>query len=153
MYFSNSIFDPTILTSHQSSITAFLHLSHYCSFNSSRKEQKSQFYQHICSGMKSAGFTCSKPGAEASPSCWSLFLQETIHQIVPRKERKESNKEINQFYTVGICLFLFFSATQAAYGSSQAKGQMPVAAAGHSLSHSNLASKLHLRAMPQLKTT
>ena len=44
----------------------------------------------------------------------------------------------------------FFMATPAAYGSSQARGQIGAAAAGLRLSHSNPGSGLRLQATPQL---
>ena len=48
--------------------------------------------------------------------------------------------------------FFFFlsTATPAAYGSSQGRGQIRAAAAGLNHSHSNTGSKPHLRPMPQL---
>ena len=49
--------------------------------------------------------------------------------------------------------FLFyFRAAPAAYGSSQARGQIEAVAAGlhHSHSNSNMGSKPHLRPIPQL---
>ena len=46
---------------------------------------------------------------------------------------------------------LLFRATPAAYGGSQAKGQITAVAAGHS--HSNAGSELHLQSAPQLTAT
>ena len=55
------------------------------------------------------------------------------------------------FFVLFCCfvLFLLFRATPAAYGSSQARGQIRGAAAGLHHSHSNTSSELHL----QLNTT
>ena len=51
-------------------------------------------------------------------------------------------------------LFLFsLKATGAAYGSSQARGQIGAAAASLHHSHSNTRSELHLQPMPQLTAT
>ena len=49
------------------------------------------------------------------------------------------------------CFVSFFTATPVACGSSQARGQIGAAAAGHS--HSNTRSKLHLQPTPQLTAT
>ena len=50
-----------------------------------------------------------------------------------------------------ICLFMFlFRATPAAYGSSQARGQMGVVAAGLHHSHGNAGSEPHLWPTAQL---
>ena len=46
--------------------------------------------------------------------------------------------------------FFLFSATPAAYGSSQASGQIRASVAGLHHSHSNAASELHLQPTPQL---
>ena len=57
MHFNNSIFDPTIPTSHHSSISVFALFSWYCSLNPSREEQKQSVWSPlICLGSKSAGF-------------------------------------------------------------------------------------------------
>ena len=45
---------------------------------------------------------------------------------------------------------LLFRATSVVYGSSQARGQIAVAAAGLCHSHSNMASEPHLQSTPQL---
>ena len=55
-------------------------------------------------------------------------------------------------------LFLFFSflvfrATPAAYGGSQARGQIGAVAAGLHHSHSHARSELHLQPTPQLTAT
>ena len=50
---------------------------------------------------------------------------------------------------VFVCLFIYlllFKATQAAYGSSQARGRIGAAAAGR---YSHVGSELHLRPTPQ----
>ena len=53
------------------------------------------------------------------------------------------------------CFFLFwgeglFRAAPAAYGSSQASGEIGATAAGLHHSHSNTGSRLHLQPTPQL---
>ena len=57
----------------------------------------------------------------------------------------------------GICnscqIFFFFKATLAAYGSSQARGQIRAAASGLHHSHSNARSEPHLKPTPQLVAT
>ena len=56
----------------------------------------------------------------------------------------------------GFCFFFFFClfrAAPAAYGSTQARGQIGVVAAGLPHSHSNLGSELRLRPTPQLTAT
>ena len=49
--------------------------------------------------------------------------------------------------------FFLFRAASAAYGSSQARGQIGAAAAGLHHSHSNAESESHLRSTPQLTVT
>ena len=49
------------------------------------------------------------------------------------------------------CLFCLFRAAPAAYGGSQARGQIGAAATGLCQSHSNTGSELHLWATPQLR--
>ena len=46
--------------------------------------------------------------------------------------------------------FCLFRAALAAYGGSQARGQIRAVAAGHSHSHSNAGTKPHLQPTPQL---
>ena len=54
----------------------------------------------------------------------------------------------------GMCsLFVYFRASPAAYGSSQARGQTRAEAASHSHSHSNARFEPHLRPTPQLIAT
>ena len=48
---------------------------------------------------------------------------------------------------------LLFRAAFAAYGGSQARGQIGATAAGLHHSHSNARSELHLRPTPQLMVT
>ena len=50
-------------------------------------------------------------------------------------------------------IYLLFRATPAAYGGSQARGPIGVAAAGLHYSHSHAGSELHLGATPQLTAT
>ena len=50
----------------------------------------------------------------------------------------------------GFNVFLFFRATSAAYGSSQASGGIGATAAGLHHSHSNTGSELRLQSTPQL---
>jgi len=49
-----------------------------------------------------------------------------------------------------LSLFFFLGATSAAYGSSQARGQIGATAAGLFHSHSNAGSELHLQPTSQL---
>ena len=49
--------------------------------------------------------------------------------------------------------FSFFRAAPAAYGGSQARGQIGALAVGHSHSHSNMESKPCLQPTPQLTAT
>ena len=49
--------------------------------------------------------------------------------------------------------FLLLMATPVAYGSSQARSQIGVAAASLHYSHSNAGSELHLQPTPQLMAT
>ena len=51
------------------------------------------------------------------------------------------------------CFLLLFRASPAAYGGSQARGQIGATAAGLGHSHSNAESKQSLRPTPQLKAT
>ena len=48
---------------------------------------------------------------------------------------------------------VFLRPVLAAYGTSQARGQIGAAAPGPHHSHSNARSKPHLRLMPQLTST
>ena len=48
------------------------------------------------------------------------------------------------------CLFALSRAASAAYGGSQARGQIGAVATGLCQSHSNVGSELHLRPTPQL---
>ena len=48
------------------------------------------------------------------------------------------------------CLFAFSRAAPAAYGGSQARGQIGAVATGLCQSHSNAGSEPHLRPTPQL---
>ena len=56
------------------------------------------------------------------------------------------------FFVFVFCFFLF-RAAPAAYGSSQAKGQIPAIAAALCHCHSHTRSGLRLRAIPQLTAT
>ena len=47
-------------------------------------------------------------------------------------------------YFIEVFFFLFFRATPAAYGGSQARGQIRAAATGLHHSHSHAGSELHL---------
>ena len=51
------------------------------------------------------------------------------------------------------CLFAFSRAAPAAYGGSQARGQIRTTTAGLCQSHSNVGSEPHLRPIPQLTAT
>ena len=57
------------------------------------------------------------------------------------------------FYSLFYFIFLLFRATPAAYGGSQARGQIGAVAARVHHSHSNLRSQPHLPPTPQLMTT
>ena len=74
---------------------------------------------------------------------------------IPRTEKKLEPKAFAQWLeTFFFSFFFFFRVTPMAYGSSQARGQIRVAAASLHLSHSNTTYKpflqptLLLRAMP-----
>ena len=54
------------------------------------------------------------------------------------------------FYSLAFFFFFLFRAASAGYGCSQDRGRIRAAAAGLHHSHSNLASKLHLRPTPLL---
>ena len=51
-----------------------------------------------------------------------------------------------------VCSFAFFRAAPVAHGSSQAGGQIGIAAVSLHHRHSNAGSKLRLRPTPQLMT-
>ena len=53
-------------------------------------------------------------------------------------------KYILKIFSPILCLLFFFRAKPAAYGSSQARGQIGAIAAGLNHSHSNLGLELHL---------
>ena len=53
----------------------------------------------------------------------------------------------------GFCFFAFFRAAPVAYGGSQARGLIRVAAASPHYSHSDPRSKPHLQPTPQLETS
>ena len=58
------------------------------------------------------------------------------------------------FYVILFHLFFcLFRAAAAAYGGSQARGQIGAAVAGLCHSHSNARSESHLQPTPQLKAT
>ena len=57
------------------------------------------------------------------------------------------------FIYLFIYLFLLFRVIPAAYGGSQARGQIGAIAVGLHHSHSNAGSEPHLRPIPQLKAT
>ena len=59
----------------------------------------------------------------------------------------------SDFYMVGFCFLFFLRATLVAYGSSQARGQIGVAAASQCHSHSNAGSEPLLQSTPQLMAT
>ena len=61
-----------------------------------------------------------------------------------------SSSFLNLFIYLFIYLFSFFRAALMAYGSSQIRGWIRVAAAGYLHSHSNARSKQDLWAIPQL---
>ena len=56
----------------------------------------------------------------------------------------------NSQFKLFFCLFAIFWATPAAYGSSQARGQIRAVATGLRQSHSNAGSKPCLQPTPQL---
>ena len=73
---------------------------------------------------------------------------------------EEMLKEMRAFSlkAVFVCLFVwvffvFFGATPAAYGGSQARGLIGAVGTGPHQSHSNAGSELHLRPTPQLRAT
>ena len=75
-----------------------------------------------------------------------------------RKERKKERKigSINLgdiFYLFIYLSFSLFRATPAAYGVSQARGQIGAGATSLHHSHSNDRSEPHLRCIPQLTAT
>ena len=53
-------------------------------------------------------------------------------------------------YVLLLFFFFFFRAAGAAYGSSQARGQIAAKAAGLGHSHSNMESEPHLQTTPKL---
>ena len=57
------------------------------------------------------------------------------------------------FLFVCFCFFAFFRAAPAAYGGSQARGQIGAVATGLHQSHSNVGSEPHLQPTPQLMAT
>ena len=63
---------------------------------------------------------------------------------------KKNQRRVGSDFFVLFCLF---TAAPAAYGSSQARGQIGAAAAGLRHSHSNTRSELHLQRTPQLMAT
>ena len=61
---------------------------------------------------------------------------------------------VSDLFFFGFFGFFFvfvFRAAPASYGSSQARGQIGVTAAGLYLSHSNMGSEPHRQPIPQLK--
>ena len=56
----------------------------------------------------------------------------------------------NWFLSTSSIFFVFFRVALAAYGGSQARGQIRAVAAGLYHSHSNTESQPHLRPTPQL---
>ena len=54
---------------------------------------------------------------------------------------------------VCVCLFAVSWATPAAYGGSQARGQIGALASGLCQSHSNVGSESHLQPTPRLTAT
>ena len=53
------------------------------------------------------------------------------------------------FFCFFFCLFLLFRATPAAYGGSEARGQIGATAATLLHSHNNVGSKPHMQPTPQ----
>ena len=79
---------------------------------------------------------------------YTKFMFLLISSVANPKARTYSF--IYLFMYVCMYVFLLFRATPAAYGSSQAKGQIRALAADLRHSHSNVGSELHLQPTSQL---
>ena len=71
-------------------------------------------------------------------------------ELLTERVKKENKLNLDLFIYL---LTLIFRASPAAYGSSQAKGQIVPAAVCPCHSHSNAGSEPHLRPTPQLTAT
>ena len=78
--------------------------------------------------------------------CMCVIIYVCVCVCVCVYEGKFSTAKIDFFF----CLFDFSRATPTAYGGFQARGLIRAAATGLRQSHSNTASELRLRPIPQL---
>ena len=86
----------------------------------------------------------------------AIAIKKKKKKDVSVTEKKREMLSLNSSEAGGtdeFCLFFLFRATPAAYGSSQARGQIEAVAAGLCHGHSNSGSKLHLQPIPQLTAT